>query len=99
MCYYIFKNIKQWRRTCSYIQQAMANTSKDDIELRAVSVFRSKGGKEVYPDRTILKKFEDLGFIKDLYISKNHIVYGLNYLYTYMQLKQAYLPMLCLAQW
>lgn len=75
MCDYIFKNIKQWRRTCSYIQQAMANTSKDDIELRAVSVFRSKGGNEVYPDSTMLKKFEELGFIKDLYISKNHIVF------------------------
>ncbi|MCJ7856256.1 DUF1887 family CARF protein [Lachnospiraceae bacterium NSJ-143] len=86
MCRYIFHNIKQWRKTCSYIQQAMANTAKEDVELRAVSRFRSRGGNEIAPDERILKKFEELDFIKDLYISPGHVVFSFS-----SQLEKTYL--------
>jgi len=75
MCKYIFKNIKKWRTTCSYIQQAMGGTVKDDIDLRATARFKTHNKNDIYPDTDMLKKFEELGFIKELYISSNHIVF------------------------
>lgn len=74
MCRYIFRNLPQWKRTCNYIQQAMAATAYDDLDLRAVSSFKNRGGS-IYPDERMLRKMETLGFIKNLYLSPGHIVF------------------------
>ncbi len=76
MCEYIFSHLKEWRVTCSYIQQAMASTPKSDVDLRSVLYFKTKGGHKVSPDIKMLEKFQELGFIKDLYVSEKHIVFS-----------------------
>jgi len=74
MCEYIFRNLKQWKRTCSYLQQAMAGTYRDEIELSARSRFKARGN-DVSADERMLKKMERLGFIKDLYLSPGNIAF------------------------
>lgn len=75
MCRFLFRNIREWRHTCSYIQQVMAETDKNDLVFRAPTKVKIKNGRYEQPSSRLMEKFEQLGFIKNLYISPGHMVF------------------------
>ncbi|MCI1931830.1 MAG: DUF1887 family CARF protein [Clostridia bacterium] len=75
MCRFLFRNIKEWRHTCSYLQQVMADSDKNDLFFRAPTKIKIKNGRYEQPNARLMEKFEQLGFIRDLYISPGHMVF------------------------
>jgi len=75
MCRFLFRNIREWRHTCSYMQEVMADTDKNDLLFRASMRIKIKNGRFEQPNPKLMEKFEQLGFIRNLYISPNHMVF------------------------
>ena len=76
MCRYLFENLKKWKSTCRYIQQAHAvlGQSSEDLYFRCASSLADRSGS-VSPDRAMLYTFSRHGFIRNLDITKERIIF------------------------
>ena len=66
---HIFRNQKTWKELCSFIQTSMGKTLPYDLFLHGKNIF----GKNIEQVEFLLDKFQENGFIKNLFISKNSI--------------------------
>ncbi len=73
MADYIFHNLYDWKKTCSFIQTAMSQTAPSDLFLEARALPVKKYSRTSLCDKNMLFKFQKYGFIKELVFSKNKI--------------------------
>lgn len=65
MCGYIFRHLKDWSFTCSYLQAA-TGTGLTGLKFSSNIPFLHKDGRKYKPNGKILELFEKNGFIKNL---------------------------------
>lgn len=73
MARYIFRNLDDWKCTCSYLQTIAAKSLPYDLVMESKRHIRMKNGKPVSPDVKLLEKFEELGFLYNLTITDNKV--------------------------
>lgn len=73
MARYLFRHLKQWKTTCSWIQTVAARGLPHTLLLESSRNIHMKNGRPVAPDDEILQEFERNGFIKELVLEKNRI--------------------------
>lgn len=72
VCGHIFRHLRQWRFTCTFIQ-AVNSAFENGMQVTANIPFSHKDGKRYWPDNEIMQIFEENGFIKNLCIKDNKI--------------------------
>lgn len=66
MGYFLFDNLKNWKKTCSFLQTAMANSPPEHLECKSRLELIQREGRRFSPDKAILYAFQKNGFIKEL---------------------------------
>lgn len=75
MCKYLFTHLSKWKKTCTFLQVAMSNSSQGELDLRIRSEIHQKDGRMASPDEKTLLEFQKYGFIRELYFSGKYIVF------------------------
>ncbi len=75
MCRYLFTHLNKWKKTCTFLQVAMSNSSSGEVDLRIRSEIKQKDGRRLSPYEETLFEFQKNGFIKDLYFSGKYVVF------------------------
>lgn len=76
MARFLFKRLFEWKFTCSFLQTVAARTLPHELFMESKWNIHMKNGKAVYPEREILEKFQQLGFIRDLSIQGEYVQFS-----------------------
>lgn len=68
MARFLFEHLFQWKYTCSFLQTVAARALPHELFMQSKWNIHMKNDKAVYPDREILEKFQEMGFIQNLLI-------------------------------
>lgn len=72
VCRYLFRHLREWRFTCTYIQIVNAGFEYGMQVTANVPIYH-KDGKRYWPNKEIMEVFKQYGFIKNLSITENRI--------------------------
>ncbi len=73
MAQFLFRNLKDWKVTCSWLQTVASRGLPHELQLESRRNIQMKNGKPVAPVDEILKEFQRRGFIENLKMDNNWI--------------------------
>lgn len=75
VCRYIFRHLREWWFTCTYIQ-SVNTTVEYGMQVSSNIPFYHKDGKKYRPNKELMKVFAENGFIKNLKMTDNKICFS-----------------------
>lgn len=75
VCGYIFRHLREWRFTCTYIQ-SVSTMIEYGMQVSSNIPFYHKDGKKYRPNREMMEVFAENGFIKNLNMTDNKICFS-----------------------
>lgn len=73
MARYLFRHLKDWKVTCSWLQTVAARTLPHELHMESRRETHMKNGKAVAPAVHILEQLEEKGFIRNLQVTKERV--------------------------
>lgn len=73
MARYLFRHLKDWKVTCSWLQTVAARTLPHELHMESRRETHMKNGKAVVPAVHILEQLEEKGFIRNLQVTKERV--------------------------
>lgn len=73
MAQYLFRHLKEWKNTCSWLQTVASRGLPHELQLESRRNIQMKNGRPVAPNDEILKEFQRRGFIENLKMDKTWI--------------------------
>ncbi len=76
MCYVLFENLEQWKKTSSYLQIVAARVPPHELLISGRMEVLQKNGHKVSPNKKILFAFQEYGFIRNLKMNKDNVSFA-----------------------
>ena len=73
MARYLFRHLKDWKVTCSWLQTVAARTLPHELHMESRRETHMKNGKAVASAVHILEQLEEKGFIRNLQVTKERV--------------------------